>query len=141
MEYTLALTDSPDEELRQIIVDKLVTFNTSVAGPAGNKVLAISLKDGRQNCVGGLYGRTHYGWLFIELIYVPQSMRGHGLGKKLLEMAEKEAIRRGCCGIWLDTFEFQARQFYEKCGFQVFGKLPNYPSGNFRYFLNKILSP
>ena len=139
MEYSLTLSDTTDEELRQNIIDKLVAYNTSVAGPGGDKVLAIALKDGEQSCVGGLYGRSHYSWLFIELIYVPQSMRRHGLGKKLLEMAENEAIKRGCHGIWLDTFEFQARLFYEKCGFKVFGELPDYPSGNSRYFLKKLL--
>jgi GNAT superfamily N-acetyltransferase len=139
MHYTLELSDSVDEELRQAIVTPLVAFNTSQAGPANHRVLAISLLNKERLCVGGLYGRTDYRWLFIELIFVPESMRGQGIGQKLIEEAEQEALRRDCRGVWLDTFEFQARQFYEKLGYQVFGELPDFPEGFSRYFMKKRL--
>ena len=52
--------------------------------------------------------------------------------------AEAEGRRRGCAIVWLDTFEFQARPFYEKLGFTVFGTL-DYPAGFKRFFLQKSL--
>jgi len=137
MKYSLLLSDSPDESLRKAIIDPLVAFNVSKAGPGNHRVLSISLQDVNKNCVGGLYGRTDYGWLFIELIFVPEIMRGQGIGRELIIMAETEAITRQCHGVWLDTFEFQARNFYEKCGYQVFGELPDFPIGNSRYFMKK----
>ncbi len=54
---------------------------------------------------------------------------------------EEEALRRGCCSAWLDTFEFQARGFYERLGYSCFATLPEYPKGHSRYFLQKQLTP
>ena len=56
---------------------------------------------------------------------------------EIMAMAEQEAIRRGCHGAWLDTFEFQARGFYERIGYECFGELPNYPAGFSRFFMKK----
>jgi GNAT superfamily N-acetyltransferase len=87
-----------------------------------------------------LYGKTSFEWLFIELLFVPELLRGRGIGSKLVKMAEKEAIIRNCPNAWLDTFEFQAREFYEKLGYQVFAELPNFPRNHKRFFLKKSLT-
>ena len=139
MKYTMSVGDLPDEDLRQTIVAPLVTYNTSKAGPRNHRILSVSLFDDEENPVGGLYGRTDYSWLFIELIFVPESMRGQGIGREVMKMAEQEAIARNCHGAWLDTFEFQARTFYEKLGYQVFGELKDFPVGHQRYYLTKQL--
>jgi hypothetical protein len=55
--------------------------------------------------------------------------------------AESEAVNRGCASSWLDTFSFQARGFYEKLGYRVFGELCDNPPGHTRFFLKKSLSP
>ena len=59
----------------------------------------------------------------------------------MMKLAEEEAIRRGCVGAWLDTHSFQARPFYEKLGYTVFGVLENFPPGHTRYYLRKSLAP
>jgi hypothetical protein len=51
----------------------------------------------------------------------------------------REAIRRGCRGAYLDTFSYQARPFYEKLGYAVFGTLDDYPPGHQRFFMRKRL--
>jgi ribosomal protein S18 acetylase RimI-like enzyme len=51
--------------------------------------------------------------------------------------AEAEAIHRGCRGAWLDTFSFQARGFYERLGYSIFGTIENFPPGHRRFFLKK----
>ena len=140
MKYSLKLSDEPSELIRQAILDPLVAYNNSMAGPHNHRTLVISLEDGNEKCVGGLYGRTSYRWLFIELIFVAESMRGQGIGRELVQMAEKEAVQRKCHAVWLDTFEFQAKRFYEKLGYHTFGKTDDYPFGFSRYFLKKSLS-
>jgi hypothetical protein len=57
----------------------------------------------------------------------------------MLRMAEAEAVQRGCHGSWLDTFEFQARGFYERQGYECFATLPEFPKGYSRYFMKKQL--
>jgi len=74
------------------------------------------------------------------MIVVPEALRGRGAGTRLMQAAEAEARRRECRHMWLETYSFQARPFYEKLGFRVFGHLdgpgPIYP----RFFMTKILS-
>ena len=54
-----------------------------------------------------------------------------------MQLAESESITRGCHSAWLDTFEFQARAFYERIGYVCFGELPDYPVGFSRFFMKK----
>ncbi len=65
--------------------------------------------------------------------------KGQGVARHVMELAEQEARRLGCIGIWLDTFTFQAPWFYPKLGFVEFARLPNYPAGHERIFLIKRL--
>jgi len=89
--------------------------------------------------VGGLWGRCGYDWLFVELLAVPEEHRGANYGRALMEQAEAIARANDCVGIWLDTYEFQARGFYEKLGFEIFGTLDDHPVGQRRFFLRKRL--
>ncbi|MEP7155950.1 MAG: GNAT family N-acetyltransferase [Betaproteobacteria bacterium] len=139
MKYTLSVSDVADEEVRKVILASLVEFNTSKAGPGRGATLAVALRNASGAVVGGLWGSTGYGWLFTQLLAVPASMRGQGVGTEIMQCAEREAIARGCHGAWLDTFEFQARAFYEGLGYICFAELPDYPPGYSRFFMKKAL--
>lgn len=141
LSLTLHISDVADEAVRQAIVAPLVEYNESKAGPSGYRPLVIELRDGAGAVVGGLWGATGYGWLFTQLLAVPQPSRGQGLGRRILALAESEALKRGCHAAWLDTFEFQAKGFYERVGYSCFASLPDYPKGSARYFLRKDLKP
>jgi GNAT superfamily N-acetyltransferase len=84
-------------------------------------------------------GYTGWGWLFTQWLFVPESLRGQGIAGKMLDMAEAEAIARGCHGAWIDTFNPQALRAYQRQGYQVFGELPDFPVGRSRSFLQKRL--
>ena len=139
MGFSLRLSDVADEEVRRAIAAPLVLFNESQAGPSGNRPLVIELRDADGTIVGGLWGSTAYGWLFTQLLAIPEQSRGQGLGRQLLSLAEGEALKRGCHAAWLDTFEFQAKAFYERIGYSCFATLPGYPKGSSRYFMRKEL--
>jgi GNAT superfamily N-acetyltransferase len=122
------------------VLDGLNAFNTDAAGPGGHADLILSVfRDGGAEPVGGLIGHVGFGWLFVRLFFLPEDLRGQGLGKELLRRAEDEARARGCVGAHLDTFGFQARGFYEKQGYAVFGTLPDCPPGHSRFFQSKRL--
>ncbi len=140
MEYTLSITDVADEEIRKAIVVPLVEYNASQAGPSQNRPIAVLVRDSANTVMGGLWGHTGYDWLFTQLLVVPTRLRGRGVGTEIMQLAEREAIARGCHGAWLDTFEFQARGFYERIGYVCFGELPNYPAGFSRFFMKKALT-
>jgi GNAT superfamily N-acetyltransferase len=138
----ITLTDTPTPEMWKAIADRLGAFNRSHVGdPYAPRplVLLISDPDGGE-IVGGLHGSTGYSYLYVNLLFIPESMRRGGIGRRLMMEAEAEAIRRGCHAAVLDTFSFQARGFYEKLGYSVFGTLDDYPPGHSRFYLTKRLA-
>ncbi|WP_245572932.1 GNAT family N-acetyltransferase [Lichenihabitans psoromatis] len=137
---TLYVTDAPTALDREAVLRPLMAHNERQTGRSDFKPLAILLRNAEgQPMDGGLTGRSFYGWLFIELLSVPEASRGQKLGTRLMQQAEAVALERGCLGIWLDTFSFQARGFYEKLGYAVFGSIEDYPPGHQRFFLQKRL--
>jgi GNAT superfamily N-acetyltransferase len=137
MTLRLTIPDNPGDQHRDAVIAPLRAYNAETGGPMNLKPVAILLTDADGAEVGGLWGKTIYDWLFVELLAVPEAWRGHGYGQALIAEAERVAREAGCIGLWLDTFEFQARGFYEKLGFEVFGTLEDHPLGSRRYFLKK----
>lgn len=131
----------PEKADIEPIVDGLIAFNRKASGrDAGYQPFALHLIDPESGKpVGGLSGRAVFDWLYIELLHVPEELRGRGQGRELMMRAEAFARERGLIGIWLDTFSFQARPFYEKLGFSVYGTIDDHPIGGHRYFLSKRL--
>jgi GNAT superfamily N-acetyltransferase len=139
MKFTIRASDVPDESIRKGILDPLRAYNEARTGRNDYRPLILAIEDAQGQVIGGLWGRTVYDWLFIELLFVPEALRRGGLGTDLMRRAEGEAVARGCHSAWLDTFEFQARGFYESLGYACFGELREYPAGSARYFLKKTL--
>ena len=113
--------------------------SSGFSGPSGELVLCLEDENGVTK--GGLTARYGYQWMFIELLIVPKEARGRDLGTKLMMQAEQVARDNGLNGIWLDTFTFQARGFYEKLGYTVFGEISDYPQKFSRFYLEKRLNP
>jgi GNAT superfamily N-acetyltransferase len=94
--------------------------------------------DGR--IVGGLIGQTQFYWLKIKYMSVADDHRRRGIGRQIMSAAEAEAIARGCRYSFVDTMDYQAPVFYQKLGYEIAGKLPNWDShGHAKLFLMKGL--
>ena len=76
-----------------------------------------------------------------DRFWVTPARRGAGLGARLLAAAEREALARGCHVAWLATYDFQARAFYERRGYRMFGELQGFPRGHARHYMVKDLAP
>jgi GNAT superfamily N-acetyltransferase len=139
---TLAFVDD-DSALQKVAVEGIRAFNAALfPDHLPGRDLAIAIRDPNSNePVGGLCGRTAGGWLAINLLFVPEALRGMGLATQLIAMAEEEARRRGCHAAWLDTLNLMALPLYQRLGYEVFGELKDYPVGNNRFFLQKKLAP
>ena len=136
----ITVDEQPDLKLRDAIVKPLRAYNESKIGPIKVEPLAITLNDPESGAViGGLWGTSAVGWLYVELLAVPEGLRGQGLGRELLTRAEAIARKRGLRGIWLYTATFQAPGFYEKLGFSRFGALPDYAAGHDNLYYSKRL--
>jgi GNAT superfamily N-acetyltransferase len=118
----------------------LYDFNMAVSGHRKIDPVNLFVKDARGKILGGLLGHIWGGWLYIRILWVSDALRGTGYGTKLMRAAEAVAKKQGCAGIYLDTLSFQARPFYEKLGYRVFGTMEDLPVGHTKYNLAKRLT-
>ena len=127
------------EELRKAVQSGLYAYNDQFAGPMGNSVLTIGARDVDRKIIGGLIAhlQTGWKWMHVERLWVDESHRRAGIGRRLLEAAEKEAQQRGCLHVGTGTFEFQAQGFYEKQGYSVYAVQEDYPVGHRKVLLRK----
>lgn len=103
------------------------------------EMLCIYCRDDDGVLIGGLLGDTGGGWLHIFQFWVHEDFRGASWGREILDAAEAEAITRGCHGSTLDTYSFQALDFYLKHGYRQIGKIEGYEGKYSRHFLEKSL--
>lgn len=143
--YQFALFSQEHPSYRGYVRSKLRQYNTESTlrdgffeqGAVRGTPLEIFLLDDRQKIRAGLVGLTRWNWLLIETLWVEESLRHQGFGKRLMHLAEQEAKRRGCTEAILDTFSFQAKGFYEKLGYEMFAQVDDYPSGYSFFQLKK----
>src|SRR5262245_64454266 len=109
LEPIVALTDTPTADENHAISSGLARFNEQQSGLRGGRPLAVIVRDPEtRQPVGGLTGRTSLGVLFIDLFFLPDDLRGHGLGIRLLQLAAEEAQQRGCVRAVVYTITLQA---------------------------------
>ena len=123
------------------VVDGLRSFNEAVIGERGFVPLGVFARDDAGRVLGGLVGRIAWRWLYVEKFWLPDALRGKGLGSRLLSEAERWAAEHGCIGCSLDTLDFQALPFYQKQGYELFGTLEGFPPRGRQYYLRKDLVP
>lgn len=130
------------KEEQDYLVDRLVEYNlTQVEATQKENFIDLSrkiVKNGK--IIAGIIARM-YCWnvVYVDTLWVDPNYRERKIGKSLLKNVETEAKSNGAKLIHLDTFDFQAKDFYEKQGYVVFGKLDDCPENHCRFFMNKLL--
>lgn len=134
----IEVTSQPSKSDEEAVLAGLRAYNGRFAENDAMALCVVARDDG--SVVGGLDARTYWNYLDIKYFWVHEDCRGQGLGARILLAAEAEAVRRGCAHAFLDTFEFQARGFYEKMGYERFGQLDGFSGRHARYFMRKALA-
>lgn len=139
-----------DRARRDLLRTRLRETNTAASpvlralrGTPGERELPLHIwaLDDTDALAGGLVGHTWTTWLHVTYLWVDARHRGVGLGSQLLAAAERIAKReRGCASVRLETWDFQAPDFYKKQGYDVVCVIPDYPPGITEYTLTKRLS-
>jgi GNAT superfamily N-acetyltransferase len=122
-----------------IIGPAISEYNTQQAGDDASHPVCYLLVGRDEAIVGGVIGVVYWDWFSVDLLWVRQDLRGRGFGHRLLAQAEEEARQHGAKNAHLDTFTFQAPDFYRDHGYRVFGELPDFPAGHQRYYMTKEL--
>ena len=138
-EYQIVYVDKPEQSAWGIRSLRPRNYNKQQAGDNKFQRLCFVLHAPDQEIVGGVIDETYWDWFYLDLLWVKDELRGRGYGHRLLTRAEDEARQRGAKNVYLDTFSFQALDFYKQQGYQVFGELQDFPPGHQRYFLTKQL--
>jgi len=141
VEWTITVTDAPGTDASAVIENGLGGYNREQAGYSDSRLLAVLVSDPATHAVvGGLTGRTSLGLAFVDLVFLPSSVRGQDVGRRMMHAAEEEARRRRCRAVVLYTISFQAPGFYEKLGYRRFGEIACDPPGTSRIFFVKELA-
>ncbi|MCB1171654.1 MAG: GNAT family N-acetyltransferase [Leptospiraceae bacterium] len=150
MEFTFGKILDPSVGLQETLWKNLQSESMKrLANPALGEVTSLAITARRantalpenqeENLAAGLLALVYFGGMNLQCLWVDPRFQGQGLGSKMLQSVEKEARQMGCNIIWGHTFAFQARGFYEKAGYEVFGELVDYPPGQGCVFMKKDL--
>jgi GNAT superfamily N-acetyltransferase len=137
--YSIVQIENPEESSWGIIGKGVGTYNRQQAGDNRFQRICYVLHNDDQKIAGGVIAEAYWEWLYIDLLWVEEQLRRQGFGHLLLIAAEQEAMRLGAKHAYLDTFSFQAPEFYKRHGYEVFGELQDFPIGHTRYFFMKEL--
>jgi GNAT superfamily N-acetyltransferase len=134
-----------DEEeagaLEQALVDRIYDFNVEATGYSNGRLIGGSIRSDTGELVAGYSGHTWGGCCVITHLWVAAGRRGRGLGGRLLESAESEALRRHCTQLIVSTHSFQAPAFYERAGFDRVATVADWPTGHSTGIYRKALRP
>jgi GNAT superfamily N-acetyltransferase len=140
-QYEITFSESPEAADVAVLGAGLRAHSGAIFGATWIKAIAFYLRDAEGKIVGGVYGNFGtFNWLYVDTLWVSDELRGRGYGARLLAAIEQEAVTNNCTSVYLDTFSFQAPEFYKKLGYEVFGELNDFPAGHSRIFLRKSLS-
>ena len=125
-------------EARRAVLKGLMAFNRSKAGKIFYKKLTLTVRDGNR-IAGGVTAEVYGPTLFVDLLWIEEELRGRDIGTQLMDAVEAEGRKLGAQRCLLDTYSFQARPFYEKRGYAVFGTFDEFLLDTKRFWLQKGL--
>ena len=135
----LEITDEIRKQDEETVWQGLLEYNLARIKKKKTKQLGIYLRDEEGCVLAGLIGSTHGNWLFVKYLWVSERLRRQDIGSRILSKAEETAKERGCKYAFLDTFSFQAPEFYKKHGYKQVFALEEYPITGKRYYFTKML--
>lgn len=138
-ELRVELEERPRADDARVVSEGLLEFNRAVIGDPNEVQLGVFVRDATGRVIGGLLGHVRWRWVYVAKLWLPDELRGRGVGTRVMRAVEDYARRHDCLGIYLDTFEYQALPFYEKLGYAQFGVLEGYPPGYRQFHLVKAL--
>ncbi len=135
----IAIEGEPNQEDKKVIVDGMLAYHANKGHHRKSETFSILLKDINDKVLGGVIVTFLWNGMEINTLWVDESLRDKGYGTKLMEMVEEEAVKRGCTIAYTNTFTWQAPEFYTKLGYNLYGKLDNFPPGNsLNYFFKNL---
>lgn len=137
--YQVVVDYAPTESDNAVVREGLIASIENVIGER-DKPFSLFLKNDLGKVFGGIQAFLGSESVYIEALWVQESLQKQGYGTKLLAVLEREAIKNGCIFSLVDTWSFQAEEFYLKKGYIRLGELKDYWLGHSKIFLRKNLA-
>ena len=133
------ILENTESQKAQEIGDLIRSYNRSKREKAESEPLNLYVEDDKGELMAGLVAETFGNWLEIEYLFVKEEFRGQGIGSQLLQQAESEAKKKTCRYAFVNTYQFQAPNFYQKQGYKEVFTLKDYPYSGQRHYYQKDL--
>jgi len=130
-------TDRPSADDLGVVDAGLHLFNLTAADLAAVRPLACFARADSGEVIGGLRARQWGNAVEVQQLWVDEAHRRRGIGARLMHLLEQSAVGRGAAVIYLDTFSFQAPEFYRRCGYQAAARVDGFPDGIGRFLMVK----
>ena len=132
------IENDPDISDNKVIRDGIVNFNSHIINEKATH-FSVFAKEGAQ-IIGGALIWEHSDALYIDVLWCNEKYRNQGVGTKIITLINGAAKNKGLCKIFVDTYKFQAQDFYKKQGFYCIGIVSEYLLGHDRIFMRKDVS-
>lgn len=139
---SIDLETNPSPADLKTLLDGLIRHSWAEDKPLDALPVCLFCRTDQGTILAGAEGRfyTHYKTYFLENLWVDNSLRRKGVGSRLMQELEKDLKARDTKMIYVDTFSFQALDFYLRFGYETFGTLDFPGDGSLkRHFLRKYL--
>jgi len=133
------LEDDADEAVQRALIAGMREFNAQATGGLQSHKIAAAVRGEDGALHGGVIGRLAGDSVYMEIVWNDDTVRGTGLGREMMLLAEDRARALGAREAWLYTMSFQAKPFYEKLGYTQFAELPWLGGVHKRHFMRKDL--
>ncbi len=139
MPLNILFSEENYDHLRPLIKKGLLAFNHPFLGEWNDQTFTIYAEDKNKEIIGGICGSYANAHMKIEWVWIDEQYRSQGLGRKIFHHLDEFALAKNCKYIDLETLEFQAKDFYQKLGFNLIATLPNWCAGYDSYIMRKFL--
>lgn len=129
----------PVPEDKKVLVDGLLAHHVRKGHLRKSTLFSIFVKDQNNMVLGGIIVSFLWNGMEIQSLWIDESIRKQNWGRKLVQAAEEEAVKRGCTVAYTNTFLWQAGDFYTKLGYSIYGTLEDFPKGSSLLYLRKNL--
>ena len=137
MSYQIVIDESPASDDVRFVHRGLVQHNVARSAITDGRDLAVFVRNTAGELLGGICAWTWGSCMEVEYAWLDERVRGSGIGREIIQKLEETAAARGCTVSVVDTYSFQAPNFYHKMGYEVIAEIDGYPDDVKKFILRK----
>lgn len=135
--YSIKREKNPHHDDVQVLGAGIMDYATQKKGHNPIEFYAFFIRDENNAIRGGCSCCDLYGCLYVDELWLEESLRGKGYGTQLMMAAEKLGKELGCTFAAVNTMDWEALAFYKKLGYEIEFKRRGFLKNSIFYFLRK----